>query len=90
MSESSFGKLNEGAALSESFSSLNELNFERIKSLVDPEDEWLGESLSAINKDTFSEYSVVGETLGLRTALIKTKCNIMVEDDVMRRLLRII
>jgi hypothetical protein len=58
--------------------------------MIDPNDEWLGDSLSSLNKDTFSEYSVIGKTVGVRTNLIKTKGNIFVHDDIMHRLLKII
>lgn len=74
----------------DSFMLLNEPDLESVKSYVDPEDEFLGNSLSEIKKGTFSEYSVIGETIAVRTNMIKTKGNIFLEESVMRRLIKIV
>lgn len=65
-----------------------------MKSIADPNDEWLGgAALSEIHHKTQSEYSVIeNEQLDINSQarIIKTKGNIFVQDDVMRRIINIV
>jgi hypothetical protein len=60
--------------------------------MADPEDQWLQNALSEIAVRTNSEYSVVGgeENFNLNVKIIKTKGNIIVQDEIMKKIIRVI
>jgi hypothetical protein len=74
---------------------LNEPDLEGVKSIADPDDEWLGSALSEIQGKVCSEYSVIENEqlpgmISSKARIIKTKGNICVQDDIMKRVISIV
>ena len=60
--------------------------------MVDPDDVWLKNSISEISHKLHSEYSVIDddENYNLNVKIIKTKGNIFVQDEIMKKIINIV
>lgn len=61
--------------------------------MVDPDDIWVKNSISEITHKLHSEYSVFDDTeenYNLNVKIIKTKGNIFVQDEIMRKIVNIV
>lgn len=93
----SFSDLNQPEPLTleqkeQSWVDLNEPDLEGVKSIADPFDEWIGSALSEIQGKVCSEYSIIEDEQlpGSKAKIIKTKGNICVQDNVMKRVISIV
>lgn len=60
--------------------------------MVDPDDLWVKNSISEITHKLHSEYSVMEEEegYGINVKIIKTRGNIYVQDEIMRKIVNIV
>lgn len=61
--------------------------------MVDPDDVWVKNSISEITHKLHSEYSVIDndeENYNLNVKIIKTKGNIFVQDEIMKKIVNIV
>ena len=61
--------------------------------MVDPDDIWVRNSISEIGNKLQSEYSVIDgseENYNLNVKIIKTKGNIFVQDEIMKKIVNIV
>ena len=60
--------------------------------MVDPDDVWLKNSISEISHKLHSEYSVIDddENYNINVKIIKTKGNIFVQDEIMKKIINIV
>lgn len=90
--ESSFADLNSMDSVNIKYPTDLEPDIESIKSLADPEDSWIKSALSEIAPNTITEYSIIDEEENYSTniRIIKTRGNIFVQDEVMRKIVNIV
>ena len=90
--ESSFADLNSVDGANARYPAELEPDIESIKSMADPEDSWIKSALSEIQANTHTEYSIIDEDENYNTnvRIIKTRGNIFVQDEVMKKIVKIV